>query len=229
MQNTRNRIVIALCATDATMLNITVPPLGRLREKFMLVIHNPNPDVPISRRDIRRMGYRGRLKIINSKTHASLCQARRDMVAATGPRDAWIIFVDAGDVLTDIDTTPARADNFAIIKNTLYVRRFSDLMHAAFNDRIPATDAVNVIAGQPGNILRGMPIRADVMRRAAGGGLAMMEMGNPASDAAAVDKMIWQEIRKSVGDNAKQSAIFMETVSYIVNDIDGDAAAAPRG
>ena len=227
-----NHTIIGITTDDIAMLGISMPAIARIGKKHTLIVHNANPAIKISRRHIRRMGYRGRVHIINSAESTGLCRARMEIVdAATriARRAKWIIFVCAGDVLISADVAPAGADNFAIIKNAISVHRFSDLIHAAYDAQIPTPDGQNTLLYQPSLMLRGMPIRLDIMRHMTS--MAMAEMAMTESDAASVDKMMWGEIRQSLGTNSAQTALFMDTTSYIINDIDVAyaVAAAPRG
>lgn len=212
MWHKKNRIVIGMIANGTALLHVSVPAIARLKDSVTLIIHNGNPDIPVRRRDIRRMGYRGHVRIINGAPEHAYTQ----IINAVPSHAQWIIFTNAGDVLADIDTTPAGDDNFAIIKNTISVRRFSELMNAAYYGTMPTHDGDAVILHRPNTTLGGTPIRISAVR----GAVTDTDTGD--------EKQIWTAIREHVTQsNPNATAIFMDTVSCITAN--ADAAAAPRG
>ena len=62
----KTQILVGLTTFYNEYLHVSVPALARLGRRFTLIIHNDNPDTRVSRRQIRRLGYRGKLHIINT-------------------------------------------------------------------------------------------------------------------------------------------------------------------
>ncbi len=160
-------IVVGLTTFQNEMLRISVPALGKLRQKFMLIIHNDNPATTLSRRQIRRLGYRGPLQIINTNENVGTLRARMAIVNAVAKlkhRPEWIIFNDDDDMLTNLDIPRANSDTFAIIQNMLVLqRRISDLFRAmdAPCDVVP--DGENIILDKPHVGFAGTPIKTNIL------------------------------------------------------------------
>lgn len=113
-------LVIAITTYDTDALRISVPPVRRCARDATLIIHNDNPNVEIDRQVIRKLGWRGALHIINSKTNlgefesriATLEYIEREKI----PCD-WIVFVDDDDALIDATVPDVSESTFAIIQN----------------------------------------------------------------------------------------------------------------
>ena len=125
-------LVVGLTTFDVNMLCISVPALGKLDKKFLLIVHNDNPTVTITRHQIRKLGYRGDVRIINSAENVGTFMARMAIVSAAlrdAPSATWVVFCDDDDILTDIDIPHVSSDNFAVVRNMAIVRhRVSDLL-----------------------------------------------------------------------------------------------------
>ena len=230
MFSRRQNLVIGLTTFNTEMLKISVPAVAAVAQRgTTLIIHNDNPNARIRRRDIRKMGYRGRLNIINSDKSVGLRAARLRILDAV-PRSArWIIYVNDDDVLTDATIVPTRGTDFAIIQNAAAViRRISDLMRAGTNPKSIAPDGQNVILVRPHVGLAGTPVRVDIMRGAAD---IMRRVTNDldAIDAAMeyrppVDEMMWMALCAYAHNlDADMAPIFMNRMNYVINRIDTDA------
>ena len=80
---TRNiDLVVGLTTFNNDMLRLSVPALSRLNGRFYLVVYNDNPTTTVSRRDIRRLGYRGRLRVINGTENIGVLRARMAIINA---------------------------------------------------------------------------------------------------------------------------------------------------
>ena len=66
MMRRKPNIIVGLTTFNNEMLRISVPALGKIRQKFTLIVHNDNPMTTVSRRQIRKLGYCGDLQIINA-------------------------------------------------------------------------------------------------------------------------------------------------------------------
>ena len=75
----KNNIIVGLTTFDNEMLRVSVPMLGKIRQKFTLVIYNDNPMTTITRRQIRRLGYCGDLRVINTNENMGLFRARMEL------------------------------------------------------------------------------------------------------------------------------------------------------
>ena len=100
----KSNIVVGITTFNNEMLRVSVPWIGKIRQKFTLVIYNDNPMATITRRQIRRLGYCGDLIIINSDENVGQFRARMAIVdTAREIHPKWIIFCDDDDILSDTD------------------------------------------------------------------------------------------------------------------------------
>jgi len=226
MLRNKCEIVIGLTTFNTEMLWLSVPAIARLHGKFTLIIHNDNPAVRITRRDIRRMGYRGRLMIINSDTTVGLRNARIRIVDVAPRATKWIIFVNDDDILADIGIAACDANNFAIVKNSINItRRISDLMHAAKNPADIRPDGDGIIMRQPNLSLCGTPVRMEFMRGAANmiaaADARISEIDAELDYRPPVDDMMWAAVCEYAHRTVPDARpIFMDCIGYISNKID---------
>ena len=132
MMRRKPNIIVGLTTFNNEMLRISVPALGKIRQKFTLIVHNDNPMTTVSRRQIRKLGYCGDLQIINANENVGELRARLAIIdAAQALNPDWIIFCNDDDIMTDIEIPNVSDDNFAIIQNAIILRhRVGDLLRA---------------------------------------------------------------------------------------------------
>ncbi len=111
-------LVIAITTHDIDALRISVPPLRRCTRDAVLVVHNDNPDTELTRQFVHKIGWRGALHIINSKTNLGEFESRIAVLEYIEkiPAD-WIVFLDDDDALIDATVPAVSESTFAIIQN----------------------------------------------------------------------------------------------------------------
>lgn len=139
MLSKKNHIIVGLNTFNAEFLRISIPALAKLRQSVYLIVHNGNPDTPITGRMIRDLGYRGNLHIINTPAAVGATGARLDILAEADRRkikSSWMIFIDDTDILIDVDIPPVAAHNFAVMQNTALIKKsLLDMLRAMDNPR----------------------------------------------------------------------------------------------
>jgi hypothetical protein len=130
-------VIVGLTTFNHEMLKISVPALGKLGKKFALVIFNDNPSIKLKRRTVRRLGYRGRLGIINTNENIGVIGARAKILKHTQKCKfdaSWILFANDDDAVLSIDVPTVASNNFAILQNSVFVRaRTLDLLRILEN------------------------------------------------------------------------------------------------
>ena len=227
MMHRKNNIVVGLTTFNNEMLRISVPVLGKIRQKFMLVVYNDNPMTNVTRRQIRRMGYCGDLQVINTNENVGELRARMAIVDAVRTMNPdWIIFCDDDDLLTNIDIPNVSPDNFAIMQNAIVIKhRVGDLLHAIDNPNEIECDGENIELRRPNMAIAGTPVRANVL---IGLGDILRKISDAISDiddgldfCPPVDEIMWNFVNiyaRSINPDAVP--IYMDQTSYIKNDID---------
>lgn len=227
MMRKKNDIVIGLTTFNNEMLQISVPALGKLHQKFTLIIHNNNPMTNVGRRQIRKLGYTGDLIIINSNENIGELRARLQIIhTAKELKPDWFIFCDDDDLIIDIDIPNVSSDNFAVIQNAVALRhRLCDLLRVMNNPIDFNIDGENVILLRPNIGLSGTVIRAPIL-------FGLEEILFPITDDIIkldekldyyppVGMMLWNFINiyaRYINPNAVP--IYMDKINYIKNDID---------
>ncbi len=229
MFNPKQRIIVGLTTYYSEYLDISIPGLAHVDKRFTLIIHNDNPDVRITRRQIRKLGYRGRLHVINSKHNVGLLRARMAIltyVRRHKMKSDWVIFVDDDDILTNLNLPNVSDNNFAIIQNMPVIRtRLIDVLRAVKNQNNYTVDNENVYMVRPHVGLAGTLVRFSAMMRLDD---ILHECLESISDIDAtlsfrppVDMMMWSALNIIARhDNEHATPIYMDTVNYIAIDID---------
>lgn len=232
MLRKKNLVVVAVTTFNTEMLKLSVAAIARIKSKFTLIIHNDNPAETVTPRDIRKMGYRGGLHIINSTTNVGLRTARLRILdaAANVARDAeWIIYVDDDDILLSADIPAVDANSFAVIQNALVVRRrISDMITAVKYPGRLAPDGDNIILERPHLGLGANAIRISVMRGLANilhaAGERLDEIDASLDYRPPVDAMMWDALNTYArGASPAATPIYMDSVNVVRNGIDTDA------
>ena len=222
-------LVIGLTTFNNDMLRLSVPALGRLRGKFCLVVYNDNPTTTVSRRDIRRLGYRGRLRVINSPENIGVLRARMaimDYVNKKRINPQWILFINDNDILINADIPSVGPDVFAVMQNAVSLRRrVGDLLSAVTNPENCTPDGENTVLMRPHTGICGVLVRCNVFAD-------MCNVLRPHVDALQkiddeldflppFDAIMWSMVNTFTrSKNPSASPIYMDTVNYIMCNLD---------
>lgn len=239
----RPHLVIGLTTYNYEMLRISVPAIARIRDAFVLIVHNDNPNIKLTKKNFRDLGYRGPIHIINSDTSVGTMAARFQIARAASQIENadWITYVDDDDILTSIKIPNISTDNFIIIKNAIIIRhQLLDVLRAMDNPHAISPDGENITLLRPNVGIVGNPIRTAVMCAVAD----IVDKIHPMLDdifgkipnRMPTDLIMWEFINTWAHNipNAPHP-IYMDEVSYIANKIDtptnkyGKRTIAPRG
>lgn len=113
-------IVVAITTMDFDALRVSLPPIGKLRSKFTLVIHNDNPAMELRRGLVRKLYSHGKLHIINAEQNRGELESRIETIEYIRDRKIpcdWIIFADDDDVLIDAGLPNVDENKFAVVQN----------------------------------------------------------------------------------------------------------------
>ena len=225
----RKKIIIGLTTFYTEYLNLSVPVLGRWSRRCVLVIHNDNPDVRVSVRKIRKLGFRGRIYVINTAKNIGLLRARMaivDFVRAKKLRADWIMFADDDDFVTDVSIPNVDKNNFAVIQNMVVLRsRLIDVLRVAKNPNSWVADNENVYVVRPHIGLAGTMIRLSVMFQVVDVLYDVLEhiadINSGLSFRPPTDMMMWSAVNIIARHyNSFATPIYMDSVNYIATDID---------
>ena len=137
MFRTKKNLVIAITVSDADALRISVPPLRGFARNAILVIHNDNPDIKLTDSDIKKLGWRGTVHIINTDAPCGELLARVAIIdyCARDLGDAdWLVFVNEADILINTDIPDVSKNAFAVVQNaTTLTDKVTDIFKIARN------------------------------------------------------------------------------------------------
>lgn len=225
----KSPIVVGITTVFNECLRISVPAVSRLGRNVVLVIYNDNPDTKVSKRQIRRLGYRGRLHIINGDKNIGQLRARLGIVNAVRQYKMdvkWIVLVDDDDVLVNADVPNVAENNFAILQNMVVLRtRLVDVLRIMRDVTDYSVDNENVYMVRPHMGLAGTLVRmdymadlADVLAKCDG---QIAEIDASLGIRPPVDVMMWAALNIVARDKNEFSApIYMDRVNYIAIDLD---------
>lgn len=223
------RVIVGLTTYYNENLMISLSGLSRFGKGAILIIHNDNPDTKITRRQIKDMGYKGRLYIINSSHNIGLLNSRLaiiDFVKQHRIAAGWFIFVDDDDILLNLDIPKIKSNHFAIIQNMAVIRtRLRDVLCAMMHPKDIQIDNQNIYMVRPHIGLAGTLVRtvhmirlADVLHFAQTGLSDVIEGLN---FRPPTDMIMWSALNIVAHNGASDSTpIYMDTVNYIATDLD---------
>ncbi|MCR4918122.1 MAG: hypothetical protein K5912_04250 [Alphaproteobacteria bacterium] len=110
--------LIVITTFDPVALQVSVPSLSKLGRKFDLLIYNDNPEVQIKKRQIRKLGWHGGLRIVNGNENLGEFNAKLEAIklAVVGDFD-WITFLDDDDMMISVDLPSVGPEVFAVLQN----------------------------------------------------------------------------------------------------------------
>lgn len=229
MFDKRARIIVGITTLYYEYLGVSIPGLARLGKNFILVVYNDNPDVKITKKQIRKLGYRGKLYVVNGGHNLGQLRARLaivDFVRKKKLNADWFVFVDDDDILTNVTIPDVSKNNFAIIQNMVVVRtRLIDVLRVVRDSTNYTIDNENIYLVRPHVGLAGTLVRyseivrlADVMNNALE---SISDVDESLSFRPPVDMMMWSALNIIARhNNERATPIYMDTINYIATDID---------
>jgi len=224
MRKAKGRLIVGIATFNVELLRVSVPVLARLRQKIFLIIYNDNPSARLTRRDVRRMGYRGDLHIINGNGGGKL-HAQMEIAAVAqhvSPNSQWIIFVDDDAILTDAAVPDVSGDVFAVVQNSITVRKnLADLFRAMDAPENISPDGDGLILARPNMGLAGTAVRIQTV---AGVYRALHNLFDGANDdildaGDISNAVMWSWINTYARhENPAATPIYMDCVNYIKTD-----------
>jgi hypothetical protein len=225
----KTHVIVGLTTFYDEYLGVSIPGLAQIKGKFILVVYNDNPDVRITKKQIRKLGYRGRLYVINGTHNVGQLRARLailDFVRKHKIKSDWFVFVDDDDILTNLNIPDVSENNFAIIQNMAVMRtRLIDVLRAVRNNTNYTIDNENVYLVRPHVGLAGTLARfTTIMRLGEILTNALQDLSDvdeSLSFRPPVDMMMWSALNIIARhDNGCATPIYMDTINYIASDID---------
>ena len=227
MFNRKEHIIVGLATFHLEFLRISIPAIGKLKQKIYLIVHNSNPAETIRRAQIRKLGFHGPIHIINARLNAGRMQSRLDTLSAAEKlriKSQWCIFVDDGDILLDLDIPKVQSNNFAVIQNMAFIRRrLLDLLRAMDNPKNCSID----ILERPHLGINGTLMRTGLMLKLG----KMIESLKPQiheTDAslgllAPEDMLMWTYLQMYARhEDPHATAIYMDHTNYIATNFDSE-------
>lgn len=220
----KNYIIIGLTTFHNEMLRVSVPPLAKFARNIFLIIHNDNPGTTITKRHIRKLGYRGKLYIINASKNIGLMGGRLailDAVKKLKIKSNWMMFADDDDIVTDIDIPTAPDHNFAVMQNMAIIRsRLIDLFQIMDDPANCITDEENIVTERPHVGMAGTLVRTDIVlklgKRIRGMIDAIEQIDATLGHRVPVDAIMWSYLNMYAKHlNPGAAPIYMDKINYI--------------
>lgn len=222
-------VVVGITTVYHECLGISVPGVSKLGRNVILVIYNDNPDVKLTRRQVRKYGYRGKLFIVNGVEKQGQLRARLEILNAVqryGIKAEWIVFTDDDDILLSADVPHVADNNFAILQNMVVLRtRLVDVLRVLRDSTNYKVDNENVYLIRPHMGLAGTLVRintalqmGDVLYRCMD---KIWEIDASLGMRPPVDMMMWSALNiVARAKNDFAAPIYMDKVNYIAVDLD---------
>ncbi len=150
----KKKIIVAITTFHTEFLQVSVPRLACIKSPIHIIIHNDNPDKKLSRRAIRKLGWRGSLTVINNKTNQGAFWARLNILHKIKKmrflNAEWMIFLDDDQLLISADIPSASGHHYAIMQNKAVVKnRLLDLLRVSLQPETIEVDGINVVKESP--------------------------------------------------------------------------------
>ena len=222
-------VVVGITTVYHECLGISVPGVSKLGRNVILVIYNDNPDVKLTRRQVRKYGYRGKLFIVNGAEKQGQLRARLVILNAVqryGIKAEWLVFTDDDDILLSADVPHVADNNFAILQNMVVLRtRLVDVLRVLRDSTNYKVDNENVYLIRPHMGLAGTLVRintalqmGDVLYRCMD---KIWEIDASLGMRPPVDMMMWSALNiVARAKNDFAAPIYMDKVNYIAVDLD---------
>ena len=225
----KSRVIVGLTTYYNENLIISLSGLKRLKQCATLIIHNDNPDTKVTKRQIRRMGYRGKLHIINCAYNNGPLGSRLaiiEFVKKHKIKADWFMFADDDDIVLNLDVPKIENNHFAIIQNMAVIRtRLIDVLRIIKDANNFTIDNENIYLVRPHMGMAGTLVRKDdILRLGTILGQARQEISDVDEGLnfrPPVDMLMWSALNIIARhDNDKTTPIYMDTLNYIATDID---------
>lgn len=225
----KSRVIVGLTTYYNENLIISMSGLARLGKNITLIIHNDNPDIKLSRRRIRHMGFQGRLHIINSDYNKGTLDSRLEIIKYAKEHKIcadWFLFADDDDIVLNLNIPRIEGNHFAIIQNMAVVRtRLVDVLRVINNPDNFTIDNENVYLVRPHIGLAGTLVRmeniwqlGDILGRIR---QEISDIDESLDFRPPVDMMMWSAVNIIARHyNEKTTPIYMDELNYLAIDID---------
>lgn len=228
----KTRVIVGLTTYYNENLMISLSGLSRLGRSAILVIHNDNPETPLSKRDVRRMGYNGDVYIINSEHNIGLLRSRLSIINFIKEHKInsdWFVFANDDDILLKLDVPTVGVNHFAIIQNMAVIRsRLIDVLRVMRNPDNYTVDDENVYVVRPHIGMIGTLVRTEYVLQLGAvlqsASAAISDIDESLGFLPPVDAMMWSALNIIARyDDENVAPIYMDTINYIATDIDNVA------
>lgn len=225
----KSHVIVGLTTYYNENLIISMSGLARLGKNITLIIHNDNPDIKLSRRRIRHMGFQGRLHIINSDYNKGTLDSRLEIIKYAKEHKIcadWFLFADDDDIVLNLNIPHIEGNHFAIIQNMAVVRtRLVDVLRVINNPDNFTIDNENVYLVRPHIGLAGTLVRTeniwqlgDILGRIR---QEISDIDESLDFRPPVDMMMWSAVNIIARHyNEKTTPIYMDELNYLAIDID---------
>lgn len=232
-----SELFIGLTTFNHQYLSLSITGLSALPRKFTLVIYNCNPNQPLRRRYIRRLGYRGRLHIINGTSPTGVFDARVAIVrylekSKISPK--WFMFINDTDVLQSADVPTVSDTTCAVLQSRAVIRGgLLDVLRILQNPNDYTIDGDNVVVSRPNLSMSGTLIRFNVLCDWVSAISNILPQLSSAISSfvdttnTITDTVMWsgfQIFLRQTGN--KTSPIYMDTVNMVSVGLDGCSCSA---
>ncbi len=225
----KSRVIVGMTTYYNENLIISMSGMSRLGKNITLIIHNDNPDVKLTRPKIRRMGYKGRLHIINSDYNKGMLDSRLEIIKYATEHKInaeWFLFADDDDIVLNLNIPRLENNHFAIIQNMAVVRtRLVDVLRVINNPDNFTIDNENVYLVRPHIGLAGTLVRTEnISQLGEILGYVRQEISNIDESLGfrpPVDMMMWSALNIIARHyDEKTTPIYMDELNYLAIDID---------
>ncbi|MBN1324774.1 MAG: hypothetical protein JW974_00965 [Alphaproteobacteria bacterium] len=225
----KNYIIVGLTTFDTEFMRISVPAIAKLKQKIYLIVHNDNPDTKVTAYQIRRLGYRGPLHIINASKNFGSLESRLNILFAIKDlqiNSDWMVFVDDDDIITNVDIPVVQPNNFAVMQNMAIIkRRLLDLLKIMDNYKNCVIDEDNIVIERPHIGIAGTLVRTKIMINLAELIDKIIDKVHEIDDSLGYrppdDSMMWAYLNIYTKHLSILSApIYMDRVNYIATGLD---------
>ncbi len=160
-------LIVCLTTFHHEFLKLSVSGLRGINKKTLLIIHNDNPCKKLTKKHVRKLGYHGKLIIINNPDNLGLLQTRIaaiEHIKTHKISSKWIMFANDDDIILNTKVIDIADSTFAIMGNSVVISsNLLDILRLMENAQDYTIDNADNFLKAPNIGMAGTFIKFDIM------------------------------------------------------------------
>lgn len=236
MARSKDNLIVGLTTFNHEFLKISVSGLGRVGKNVTLIIYNDNPCRKLTHRALRRMGFHGRVHVINGNENLGQFGARMSIIEYVQKNNLdspWFMFANDDDIVLNTSVPNIDENNYAVMGNAVVIaKRVLDVLRVMDNPNDYTIDGADTHLIAPHIAMSGTFIRMAYLREFVE---FMSKITSQISDiilelpfAVPVDLFMWHMFVEYMRvTHPQMSPIYMNQTNYLMTKLNNTRHPTP--